>query len=49
VGNFDSLTTDGTAQARTHNKQNEVATVTGATPPTFDANGNPARTAALRR
>src|SRR5262249_35675465 len=41
LGNWDSLTTDGgSAQTRTHNKQNEVTAVSGATSPTFDANGN---------
>lgn len=39
-GNWDSVTTDGTAQTRTHNKQNEIGTVSGATTPTFDSNGN---------
>jgi YD repeat-containing protein len=41
LGNWDSLTTDGgSPQTRTHNKQNEITTVSGATTPTFDANGN---------
>jgi YD repeat-containing protein len=34
------VTTNGTAQARTHNAQNEVLTVAGATSPVYDANGN---------
>ena len=40
LGNFDSQTSDGTAQTRGHNKQNEITSVSGATTPTFDANGN---------
>jgi RHS repeat-associated protein len=40
LGNFDSQTTDGTAQTRSHNKQNEITSVSGATSPTQDANGN---------
>jgi len=40
LGNWDGVTTDGSGQTRTHNKQNEVSTVSGATSPTFDANGN---------
>ncbi len=40
IGNFDSQTTDGTAQTRTHNKQNEMTAISGATTPTYDANGN---------
>ncbi len=41
LGNWDSLTTDGgSPQTRTHNKQNEITAVSGATSPTFDANGN---------
>ncbi len=41
VGNWDSLTTNGgSPQTRTHNAQNEVTAVSGATSPTFDANGN---------
>jgi RHS repeat-associated protein len=40
LGNFDGQTTDGTAQTRTHNKQNEITSVSGATTPTYDANGN---------
>jgi RHS repeat-associated protein len=41
LGNWDSLTTDGgSPQTRTHNKQNEITAVSGATTPTFDANGN---------
>lgn len=39
TGNWTSLSTNGTAQARTHNKQNQVTAV-GATAITFDDNGN---------
>jgi RHS repeat-associated protein len=40
-GNWDSLTNDGgSPQTRTHNAQNEVTAVSGATSPSFDANGN---------
>ncbi len=39
LGNFSGVTSDGTAQSRTHNKQNEVTGV-GSNTLTFDANGN---------
>jgi RHS repeat-associated protein len=39
LGNWTTLTTDGTPQSRTHNQQNQVTQV-GGTPLTFDANGN---------
>src|SRR5262249_20930238 len=39
LGNWEGLTTDGTTQTRTHNKQNEVTAVGGSSL-TFDANGN---------
>src|SRR5262249_2431953 len=39
LGNWSSLTSDGTPQARSHNRQNEVTGV-GAATRTFDANGN---------
>jgi RHS repeat-associated protein len=39
LGNFSSVTTDGTPQSRTHNQQNQVTAVGSATL-TFDANGN---------
>jgi YD repeat-containing protein len=46
AGNWDSLTTNGgSPQTRTHNRQNEVTAVSGATTPTFDANGNMTRRA----
>jgi RHS repeat-associated protein len=38
-GNFTTLTSDGSPQNRTHNKQNQV-TVVGGNNLTFDANGN---------
>ncbi|MBO0697189.1 MAG: RHS repeat protein [Zavarzinella sp.] len=40
LGNFDMQTTDSTDQTRTHNKQNEITSISGATTPTYDANGN---------
>ncbi len=40
LGNFDSVTTDGNAQTRSHNEQNEITSISGATTPTYDANGN---------
>jgi RHS repeat-associated protein len=40
VGNFDSQTTDGTTQTRSANNQNEITSVSGATTPTYDNNGN---------
>jgi RHS repeat-associated protein len=40
VGNWDSITTNSTTQTRSANKQNEITTVSGATTPTYDSNGN---------
>ncbi len=40
LGNWDAVTTDGTAQARGHNRQNEVTSVGGAAAPGFDPAGN---------
>ncbi|MBX9583069.1 MAG: hypothetical protein K2X87_22410, partial [Gemmataceae bacterium] len=40
AGNWDSVVSDGTTQTRSANRQNEVTAVSGATTPTFDANGN---------
>jgi RHS repeat-associated protein len=40
VGNFTSQTSDGTTQTRMANKQNEITSVSGATTPTYDADGN---------
>jgi RHS repeat-associated protein len=39
LGNWSSLTTDGTSVSRTHNCKNQV-TVVGSTTATFDSNGN---------
>src|SRR5207237_158584 len=39
AGNFGSVTTDGTAQARDHNRQNEITALGGLSTPTFDAAG----------
>lgn len=38
-GNWDSVTTDVSAQTRTHNAQNEITSVSGATTASYDANG----------
>ena len=40
VGNWDSVTTNSTTQTRSANKQNEITSVSGATTPTYDSNGN---------
>ncbi len=40
LGNFDSQTTNGTAQTRSHNKQNEITSIASATTPTYDSNGS---------
>ncbi len=40
LGNWDGVTTNSTTQTRTHNRQNEITAVSGATTPVFDANGN---------
>jgi RHS repeat-associated protein len=40
VGNWDSVTTNSTTQTRGANKQNEITSVSGATTPTYDNNGN---------
>jgi RHS repeat-associated protein len=40
LGNWSSVTTDGTAQTRTANAQNEITSISGATTPGYDANGN---------
>jgi RHS repeat-associated protein len=40
LGNWNSVTTDGTTQTRTANAQNEYTSVSGATTPTYDNNGN---------
>ncbi len=40
LGNFDSVTTDSVTQTRAHDAQNEITSISGATTPTYDANGN---------
>jgi RHS repeat-associated protein len=40
VGNWDSVTTNGSTQTRSANKQNEITSVSGATTPAYDSNGN---------
>jgi RHS repeat-associated protein len=40
LGNFSSVTTDGTTQTRSHNQQNEITSISGAGSVTSDANGN---------
>src|SRR5205814_941374 len=40
LGNFDSVTTDGSTQTRSHNQQNEITSISGAGAVTYDANGN---------
>jgi RHS repeat-associated protein len=40
VGNWDSVTTNSTTQTRGANRQNEITSVSGATTPTYDSNGN---------
>jgi RHS repeat-associated protein len=40
LGNFNSVTTDGSTQTRTHNQQNEITSLSGAGAVTYDANGN---------
>ena len=41
TGNWDSLTTDsGTPETRSANKQNQITSISGATTPTYDADGN---------
>jgi hypothetical protein len=40
LGNWSSVTTDGTTQNRTANKQNEITSITSLTTPTYDNNGN---------
>jgi RHS repeat-associated protein len=40
LGNFDSQTTNGTAQTRSANKQNEITSISSATTPAYDSNGN---------
>ena len=40
LGNWSSVTTNGTAQTRSYNGQNQLSAVGGATTPTYDDNGN---------
>src|SRR5262249_13866153 len=40
LGNWSTLTSDGTAQTRSHNKQNEITGISGLTMPAYDSNGN---------
>jgi RHS repeat-associated protein len=40
LGNFSSVTTDGTTQTRTSNQQNEITSISGAGAVGYDANGN---------
>jgi RHS repeat-associated protein len=40
AGNWSSFTTSGTTQTRTSNLQNQITTISGATTPTYDYNGN---------
>jgi RHS repeat-associated protein len=40
LGNFNSVTTNGTTQTRTANQQNEITGISGAGTVTYDANGN---------
>jgi RHS repeat-associated protein len=40
LGNWSSVTTDGTTQARGYNKQNEITAITGQNPTAYDSNGN---------
>jgi RHS repeat-associated protein len=40
VGNWDGVTTNGSTEGRTHNRQNRLLSATGQTSPTYDANGN---------
>jgi RHS repeat-associated protein len=40
LGNFTSVTTNGTTQTRTANQQNEITSISGAGTVSYDANGN---------
>jgi hypothetical protein len=40
VGNWSSVTTNGTAQTRTANQQNQITSITGMTTPAYDADGH---------
>jgi RHS repeat-associated protein len=40
LGNWSAVTSDGTTQARTANAQNQITSISGASTPGYDANGN---------
>jgi RHS repeat-associated protein len=40
LGNWDSVTTDSSTQTRGHNAQNQITSISGATTPGYDSNGN---------
>jgi RHS repeat-associated protein len=40
LGNWNAVTTDGSTQTRTANAQNQIASITGASTPGYDANGD---------
>jgi len=40
LGNWDGVATDGNTESRTANAQNEITSISGATTPTYDSNGN---------
>jgi YD repeat-containing protein len=39
-GNWSNVNSDGTPQTRSHNAQNQITSVSGATTPAYDSNGN---------
>jgi RHS repeat-associated protein len=43
LGNWSAVTTDGVTQNRTHNQQNQITSISGATTPGYDNNGNTTR------
>src|SRR5438132_865668 len=40
LGNWASFTNDSSTQTRTHNAQNQITSISGATTPSYDNNGN---------
>ena len=40
LGNWSSVTTDGNTQTRSHNRQNQITSISGLTTPAYDGNGN---------
>ena len=40
MGNWASFTNDGSTQTRSHNVQNQITSISGATTPTYDNNGD---------